>query len=151
MVERDRPRYIDTSLFKIEFQVIIPLMKTYEAGRESSILQDVLNGNKTIECRLNKGKFAKYQPGDHVWLREDIYKDGVIVESKPKRALVEVVKTETYPTFRAMFETIGYDKAIPRAASVQEALSTCYQFYTREQEKELGVIAVYFKLLQPVS
>lgn len=126
-------------------------MKTYEAGRESSILQDILAGTKTIECRLNKGKFTEYQPGDHVWLREDIHKDGEIIESKPKRALVEVVKTETYPTFEAMFETIGYDKAIPRAASIQEALNTCYKFYTPEQENEFGVIAVYFKLLQSAS
>lgn len=126
-------------------------MKTYEAGRESSILQDILDGTKTIECRLNKGKFAGYQPGDHVWLREDVYKDGAIVKSKPKRALVEVAKTETYPTFSAMFKAIGYDKAIPRAVDIQEALNVCYKFYTPEQENEFGVIAVYFKLLKPTS
>lgn len=124
-------------------------MKTYEAGRESSILQDILAGRKTIECRLDKGKFAKYQPGDQVWLREDVYKNGEIIKSIPKQALVEIVKTETYPNFTTMFETIGYDKAIPRAQNAHEALNVCYQFYTPEQEKKLGVVAVYFKLLPP--
>lgn len=46
----------------------------YESERETSPLTDIKAGTKTIEARLNRGKFALYKFGDHVWLREDFYK-----------------------------------------------------------------------------
>lgn len=33
----------------------------YESGRESSLLDDIQAGHKTVECRLNRGKFADYR------------------------------------------------------------------------------------------
>jgi ASC-1-like (ASCH) protein len=50
-----------------------------------------------------------------------------------------------------MFETIGLEKAIPRAKSIDDAVVVCHQFYTPEQEKEFGVLAIYFKVLPESS
>jgi ASC-1-like (ASCH) protein len=58
-------------------------MAIYEAGRESSILDDILIGDKRIECRLRRGKFAEYQVGDRVRLRRDIYRNGISVVELP--------------------------------------------------------------------
>ena len=60
-------------------------MKTWESGRESGLLDEIIAGRKTIEGRLNRGKFAEYQPGDQVWLRRD-YRDkqGVLRDGEPR-------------------------------------------------------------------
>ena len=47
------------------------VMKVWESGRESSLLDDIIAGRKIIEGRLNRGKFAKYSVGDIVSLRRD--------------------------------------------------------------------------------
>lgn len=122
-------------------------MQIFEAGREASLLADIKAGRKTVECRLNRGKFASYEAGDQVYLREDTYKDGAIVLSRPKQALVEVVKLETYATFAEMLESVGYEKVVPRAASLKVALDECYKYYNLEEEKEFGVLAIHFNLL----
>jgi ASC-1-like (ASCH) protein len=124
-------------------------MQTYESGRESSILQDIKSGKKTVEARLARGKFLKYQPGDQVYLREDFYEDDAIVQSLPRQCLVEVLKTEKYAGFHEMLEAVGFEHILPRAKTLEEALQTCYRFYTAEEEAEFGTLAVHFKLLHP--
>ncbi len=124
-------------------------MKLYEAGRESSILDDILIGDKRIECRLNRSKFSAYEVGDRIRLRRDIYRNGIAVIEIPKQAEVEITKLEEFPSFRVMFETIGYNLALPQAASIDEAIEQCRVFYTEDEEKTVGVRAVHFKLIWP--
>ena len=125
-------------------------MPTYIAGRESSILTAIIKGEKTIECRLAKGKYLTYQAGDQVHLREDIWQDGHIIASHPPTVIVEVLKVTSYRSFKEMFSTIGFEHAIPNATTVNEAIAVCRQFYTVEQELHFGVLAIYFKLIQAV-
>ncbi|MEO7618001.1 MAG: ASCH domain-containing protein, partial [Candidatus Saccharibacteria bacterium] len=117
--------------------------------RESSILDDILIGDKRIECRLNRGKFAEYELGDRVRLRRDIYRNGVAVIELPKQAEVEITKLENFSTFREMFQKLGYSMAIPRAKSLDEAILQCRVFYSEDEEAQYGVRAVYFKLIWP--
>lgn len=57
-------------------------MTTWYSGRESGLLDDIIAGRKTIEGRLNKGKFAKYKAGDMVSLRRDIRgENGILRDS----------------------------------------------------------------------
>jgi ASC-1-like (ASCH) protein len=124
-------------------------MKLYEAGRESSILDDIIIGDKRIECRLNRGKFAEYQVGDRVRLRRDIYRNGISIIELPKQAEIEITKLESFTSFQEMFEEIGFSMAIPRAKSLEEAIAQCRVFYSESEESEHGVRAVYFKLIWP--
>lgn len=124
-------------------------MKLYDAGRESSILDDILVGDKRVECRLNRGKFAEYQIGDRVRLRRDIYRNGISIVEIPNQAEVEITKLEEFSSFRTMFESIGYEMAVPRALSIEDAINTCRSFYSEVDEKKHGVIAVNFKLIWP--
>lgn len=78
----------------------------YESGRESSLLADIKTGAKTIEARLNRSKFALYQPGDQVWLREDFYENGKEVYSNPRQVLVEIKKIEKYGVLAIYFEVL---------------------------------------------
>ena len=63
-------------------------MKIWKSGRESALLDDVIAGRKTIEGRLNRGKFAEYSVGDAISLRRD-YRDeaGVLHDGEPDAAL----------------------------------------------------------------
>ena len=122
-------------------------MKIYESGRESGLLKDMKEGTKTIEVRLNKGKFARYKIGDRVRIREDIYQEGELVESKPEQLLVEITKIGQYPTFEALFKKLGYRAVVPRAQNVQEALDQAHMFYQKEDELKYGVLAIHFKVV----
>ena len=120
--------------------------KTYESGRESGLLADIKAGAKTIEARLNRSKFAKYKPGDRVWLREDVYENGEIMRSIPRQVLVSIQKIEHYVDFKTMLTRVGFQRVIPRAVSLQDATQECLEFYTSEQEKQYGCLAIYFKV-----
>ncbi len=122
-------------------------MKIYESGRESKLLDDIRKGLKTVECRLDRDKFADYQPGDQVWLREDIYKDGKIVKSIPKQVLVEVTKIEKFPTIRELMESVDFKNVVPRAGDIDEAVAQAKQFYSDEDEAKFGTLAIYFRIL----
>lgn len=121
-------------------------MATHESGREASLLESIINGDKTIECRLDRGKFADYQPGDHVWLRRDVYRDGKLLSSEPRQALVEVMNVERFPTFRTMLESVGYRKVVPSATSLDTAEAACYGFYSKADEIRYGVLAIHITL-----
>lgn len=88
----------------------------------------IINGTKTVEGRLNKGKFAEAQVGDRVLLNDAV--EFVIVEKNQ------------YKTFREMLEQEGVENVIPNVETVDEAVEVYYQFYTSDQEKEFGVISL---------
>lgn len=122
-------------------------MATHTAGRESSILDDMQNGTKTVEIRLNRGKFMDFQVGDLVEIREDYYHDGEIVKSIEKQLITQITRIESYSNFKEAFEVIGYEKITPRAKDLKDALEIPYKFYSQEEEKEFGVLAIYFKVV----
>lgn len=123
-------------------------MNTWGSGRATEHIQDILAGTKTIEGRLNKGKFAKYQPGDAVNLREDVYdSSGEVVKHIPNRLKVEVQKVEVFDSFEELFKSIDYRKLLPRAASRQDALATYEHFYSKTEQAQHGVLAIYIQVI----
>ena len=123
-------------------------MTIWESGRESRLLDDIIAGRKTIEGRLNRGKFAGYRPGDHVWLRRD-YRDenGVLQDGEPRQVLVEVVAIRQYKTSLDMVTAEGFEKVIPYAETPEEAAAEYDKYYSVEDQATYGVLAVEFKLL----
>jgi len=122
--------------------------KYWESGRESSLLDEMIAGRKTIEGRLNKGKFAEYRPGDIVSLRRDIRDpDGVLRDGEPDAARVEVVAIRQYPSFLAMVTDEGFKKVIPSAASAQAAADEYDRFYSAEDQAHYGVLAIEVKIV----
>lgn len=92
----------------------------------------VLCGKKTIEGRLNKGKFASVRIGD-------------ILELDPEKIKFTVIGKNIYKSFREMIEKEGMKNVVPDKSSVDEAANVYYKFYTKEQEKEFGVVAIGIK------
>jgi len=92
----------------------------------------IINGQKTVEGRLNKGKFASIQKGDNLILA-------------PENIEFEVVEKNIYKTFKEMIESEGVRNVIPDITDIEEATNVYYKFYTEEQEKEFGVAAIKIK------
>lgn len=92
----------------------------------------ILQGKKTIEGRLNKGKFATIQVGD-------------ILELEPEKIKFIVDEKTIYKNFRAMLRKEGIINVVPDKNNLDEATDVYYQFYTKKQEREFGVVAIKIK------
>ena len=92
-------------------------------------LSFILNGKKTVEGRLNKGKFKDLKVGDKLSIG-------------PDETLFMVKQINYYDRFRNMIIGEGVKNVIPDKNTVEDAEAIYYKFYTKEQEKEFGVLAV---------
>lgn len=115
-------------------------------GIRSEILQQILDGRKTVEGRLRTGKFITVRKGDQISLREDTWENDRIVRSVPDRAVVRVTATEFFDNFADMLGALPLETVLPDCESVDEALQTYRGFYTEAQEKDHGVVAISFEL-----
>src|SRR5690606_8704972 len=100
---------------------------------ESGLLDDIIAGRKTLEGRLNRGKFAEYTPGDEIGLRRD-YRDksGVLIDGEPNAARVKVVAIRHYVSFLHLVEVAGYKNVIPSARDAQSAAAEYDKYYSVE-------------------
>lgn len=123
-------------------------MTSYESGRESYLLDYIIDGKKTVEGRLNRGKFKEFKVGDLIWLRRD-YRDeyGRLHDGDPRQACVEVVAIRHYQTFADMIEAEGYRTVIPNAESADAALAVYNSYYTTDEQLEYGVLAIEIALV----
>lgn len=122
-------------------------MTTWEAGRESNLLDDILAGRKTVEGRLNRDKFAQYRVGDIVSLRRDHRNDaGQLKDGELNAATIEIVAIRTYPTFLAMVTVEGYQRVIPSAKSADEAADEYNKYYSAVDQARSGVLAIEVRL-----
>lgn len=86
---------------------------------------------KKNEWRLNKWKFKNL----NIW-------DLLIL---PTGERFKVTKVKEFDTFRSMIEMWWIENIVPNATNIHEAENVYYQFYTKEQEKEHGVIGIYIE------
>lgn len=94
-------------------------------------------GLKTIEGRKNKGRFAEMKVGDIVeWTNTDF---------KPRSVLTKIVRKKEYPSFKEYLETEGLNKCLPGIPSLEHGLSVYFKYYTEQDEKMYGVIAIEMK------
>ena len=122
-------------------------MTTWEAGRESNLLDDILAGRKTVEGRLNRDKFAQYRVGDTVSLRRDHRNDaGQLKDGELNAATIEIVAIRTYPTFLEMVTVEGYQRVIPSAKSADEAADEYNKYYSAVDQARYGVLAIEVRL-----
>ena len=91
-------------------------------------------GLKTVEGRLNKGRFQEMQIGDIIeWHNEDF---------KPRTFLTKIIGKTEYKTFEEYLTKEGLDKCLPGMKNLEEGLSVYYKYFSKEKESEFGVIAV---------
>ncbi len=124
-------------------------MTIWESGRESRLLDEIILGRKTVEGRLNRSKFAKYQVGDIIKLRRD-YRDenGVLQDGEPDAARVKIEAISHYPNFLSMVETEGFRNVIPYVTNAQEAADEYNNYYSSEDQAKYGVLAIEVKVIK---
>src|SRR5690242_7373899 len=100
-------------------------MQIYQVGRESSLLAEVKAGRKTVEIRLNRGKFQDFNVGDILEIREDFYENGKIVNSLENQVKAEIISIEKHSTFKETLESVGFKNAVPNVQNIDEAIAVC--------------------------
>ena len=105
----------------------------YANHRKEPYFTFVKNGKKTIEGRLKKENYGLIKAGDQIviWNEE---------ETEKVRVLVKRVKT--YKSFGQMFESEAFEKVLPEVETTAEGIRVYRKFYTEEQEKKFGVVAI---------
>jgi len=94
----------------------------------------ILSGQKTVEGRLNKGKFADLKIWDYLKF-EDIGE------------VLEVVNLTSYPTFQSMLENEWLKHVLPWIQDIQKWVAVYHKFYTPDQEAKFGVLAIEIKII----
>ena len=118
-----------------------------EINIEITYLEDIKRGNKTIEGRLNRGKYANYKPLDLICFQSSAHNKETSLTKNADSVKVKILKIENFKSFEEMLKKVGYKKAIPRAKTFKEALSVYRGFYSLKEEKQFGVLAIYIDLI----
>ena len=116
-----------------------------EIGIESSLVEAIRNGEKTIEGQLGKPCFLKLDVGDVLSIREDIWLDGQNIGSQDDKLQVKITQVLYFETFKEMLESIDFTAAVPSAKSVREAVKKYSEFYSKDDEEKYGVVALFFE------
>ena len=96
-------------------------------------------GLKTVEGRKNKGIFKDLEKGDIIeWFNNDF------IERKIK---TKVVSKKTYNTFKEYLNQEGLEKCLPGINNIDDGLSVYFKYYTKDDEKKFGVVAIRLELL----
>lgn len=104
-------------------------MNIYELNVKKPYLSYILDGQKTIEGRLNRGKFAK------------ISKDDILIVGPDKIKFKLIQKTQ-YPNFRKMLQNEDIINVLPDQKDINEGVQVYYKFYTPEDERKFRVVAL---------
>jgi len=97
-------------------------------------------GLKTVEGRRNKGRFMEMKIGDIIeWTNYDF---------KPRRVMTKIKRKTVYETFEEYLETEGLDKCLPGIPSLSHGLSVYFKYFTKQDEKDFGVVAIEIELIK---
>lgn len=112
----------------------LKIAKKYDFLVQEPYKTFILNGQKTIEWRLNKWIFSKI----NIWniLCFESWENFIVIWKKE------------YKTFSEMIKKEWIEKVIPDAKSIEEATNVYYKFYTKEQEKKFWVVAIEIKKIK---
>jgi len=89
---------------------------------------------KIVEGRLNKGFFANLKINDTIIFTHKKLKTKMIIKSINK-----------YNNFKEMIEEEGLSNVMPGIKSIDEAVGLYRQYYTQDDEKKYGVLAINLK------
>jgi len=103
-------------------------MDLYEINVQEPYYTYIFNGTKTAEGRLNKGKFSRMQVGDYLLINNG--------------AKFKIERKTEFISFLEMVEAEGVENVVPDKKKIEEAVNAYYKVFTKEQEREFGVIAI---------
>ena len=91
-------------------------------------------GIKTVEGRLNRGKFKSIEVGDIIsWSNDDFW---------PRKCVSKVTAKRYYKSFEEMTEKEGIHKVLPSLIHKYHVESVYRKYYTEDEEHAFGVVAL---------
>ena len=106
----------------------------YKMKLNESPFERIKNGTKTIEFRLYDEKRKRIKIGDKIEFSK--------LPDLQEKILVDVLDIYRDKTFENLFKKIFTDED-----EIERKTKSMYQFYSKEQEKEYGVIGIKINLL----
>ena len=101
------------------------------------VFYNVLNGTKTIEGRLNDEKRRELKVGDKLIF---------INRSNDSEKITTIVEElKYYNSFIDMVDDNSIKELLGDSYSKDDYLNLIYNFYTKEEEKKYGVVAIKFR------
>ena len=119
-----------------------------EIGIDSQLVEEIRKQNKYVEARLGKPRFLKIKEGDVISIREDLYLDENIIDSFTDSLRIKITQILYFESFDEMFNSIDYKSAVPTAKNITQAKDKYREFYSKEDEAEYGIVAMFFELLR---
>jgi ASC-1-like (ASCH) protein len=92
------------------------------------------NKKKRIEGRLNKGVFSTLEKGEIIKF--------VNGDNTFKAKIKKIVY---YNTFEEYLSQEGLKRTLPNIKTIEEGCNIYYKYYTKEQEREYKILAIYIK------
>ena len=116
-----------------------------EIGIDSTLVEEIRKGNKYIEAQLGKPQLLKLQEDDVISVRSDLWQNGKIIDSSPYAIGIKITQILYFESFSEMMNAVDHKGAVPSAKTAEEAVKVYGQFYNAEDEKEFGVVALFFE------
>ena len=107
-------------------------MASFECNVSSPWFEHIVAGSKTVEGRLFKGTFSQLSPGAVL----------TINGQDERRVVAKVLDVVRYGSFNAYLTGEGLGTTLPGVLTVEEGVDIYRQFYSEEQERTHGVVAV---------
>lgn len=105
----------------------------YHNHRKEPYFTFIKNGQKTIEGRLRKGKYAKIQTGDIIEVNN---------EDETERIDVLVKRVAYYRSIKEMLTSEPLKRILPNVNTIDQGINVYLEVYSPEQEKEFGTVAI---------
>lgn len=131
---------------------LILTSRRLKKNKESTLSKSVMNthlsepwfsliatGLKTVEGRINKGKFAALSVGDIITFNNDDFKH--------REISIKVNRITKYKDFKSYLQTETLTHTVPGQPTIEHGLEVYYKYYTVEQEREFGIIAIGFDVI----
>ena len=116
------------------------LKMIYEMKLQPKYYNFMLNGTKRIEIRLNDEKRKNIKRGDKI----KFYKEPNLEES----FLTEVVEVLRFHSFREMVDNLKIEELADKKFTKKELINTLEKYYSKDKQKEYGVLGIRIKLLK---
>ena len=100
---------------------------------------NILKGEKKYELRLYDEKRSKINPGDYIVFHKTTNYDEIIK--------VKVIGLLRYASFEDLFKDLDYNLIGP-SDSLESKINHIRDFYSEEEEKQYGVLAIRVKLVE---
>lgn len=99
----------------------------------------IINGTKRVELRVNDEKRQKIAIGDIITFRK--------VPELKESFQVKVVELINTNSFKELLKVLSVEEVADKEMTKEELLNILEQFYSKEEQKQYGVVGIRFILL----